>query len=379
MILSDEIIINDMPILKDIKFKGFEKYIKNNSNKTGKEIKLNNDIISIDQNITYIKSATLYKAKKMENQYIFYIKDIKYSKDITIQNSIEVIIEIKLQDTNETEEINRCFLFNTLISCSFEASESLIENEYDITIKDGFSIPLYNTTILKSKLEGYSTYTVKAGKIQKLSSKTEEDVSFNIIDITKTLNLDIKNITFNYYIYYKKDIQDKHEIKCSLKDNIINCVIEGEKNYPEDIVFPSEDPEIMNLNKYSIFFENFKNKRTFTIRPGNLVINQCKKDNENSYLEFEFLNNIMPDEEIVFTTNFELNVTINEEGNIKADCVFTYDNNKITYLTCKAKYDCKEENELIIDDNDTIEKFININNMDITIYFEGFSNIESWI
>lgn len=141
MILSDEIIINDMPILKDIK--------------------LNNDIISIDQNITYIKSATLYKAKKMENQYIFYIKDI------TIQNSIEVIIEIKLQDTNETEEINRCFLFNTLISCSFEASESLIENEYDITIKDGFSIPLYNTTILKSKLEGYSTYTVKAGKIQK--------------------------------------------------------------------------------------------------------------------------------------------------------------------------------------------------------------------
>ena len=122
---------------------------------------MNNDIISIDQNITYIKSATIYKAKKIENQYIFYIKDI------TIQNSIEVIIEIKLQDTNETEEINRCFLFNTLISCSFEASESLIENEYDITIKDGFSIPLYNTTILKSKLEGYSTYTVKAGKIQK--------------------------------------------------------------------------------------------------------------------------------------------------------------------------------------------------------------------
>ena len=61
----------------------------------------------------------------------------------------------------------------------------------------------------------------------------------------------------------------------------------------------------------------------------------------------------MPDEEIVFTTNFELNVTINEEGNIKADYAFTYDNNKITYLTCKAKYDCKEENELIIDDNDT--------------------------
>lgn len=125
------------------------------------KIKLNNDIISIDQNITYIKSATIYKAKKIENQYIFYIKDI------TIQNSIEVIIEIKLQDTNETEEINRCFLFNTLISCSFEASESLIENEYDITIKDGFSIPLDNTTILISKLEGYSTYTVKAGKIQK--------------------------------------------------------------------------------------------------------------------------------------------------------------------------------------------------------------------
>lgn len=87
----------------------------------------------------------------------------------------------------------------------------------------------------------------------------------------------------------------------------------------------------------------------------------------------------MPDEEIAFTTNFELNVTINEEGNIKADCVFTYDNNKITYLTCKAKYDCKEENELIIDDNETKEKFINLNNMDITIYFEGFSNIESWI
>lgn len=37
MILSDEIIINDIPILKDIKFKGFEKYIKNYSNKTGKD------------------------------------------------------------------------------------------------------------------------------------------------------------------------------------------------------------------------------------------------------------------------------------------------------------------------------------------------------
>ena len=201
--------------------------------------------------------------------------------------------------------------------------------------------------------------------MNKIQCKENQKYQYSI-----TLQTISKNIPegkeFEMKVKTKNEDTELKKAICTInKSTTYFCIVESDY-CPEDIIFTEEDisPIIELTSRYTIFFNDFKNKRTITVIAGKL--NKGKYlENENKY-SFNFTNNIFTfsfDKEI----NFILNVFIKESK--QAKCHFNlFDKDKIILCDIE-KYCPNEEDDLIIESNPSQNYGILFPN---TIWYEKF-------
>ena len=323
---------------------------------------------------------SIEEKKYDKNRFIF---KLKIDKNINIDSSedqnIFKINYIFAKNQDRNLEAN-CIIENNNIICESEIISLNLINE-DIIIKEWpIEVKLKNKTLYFTNNEPMRTFNVIGGFIQKLECKEKgEDYQFNLIEIKSSINIPKgKEFEIDIIIIDNESreinktsctiIQDSNELEYSMKCRIknVNCI--------QDIIIPEDsikqNPNIELLPPNSIFFYDFNDKRTFTIKAGKLKKGQCykiKDDKEKYY--FNFIKNI-----ITYNNNLDFNLTFvskkDENNEINAKCKIEIKNDTIL---CEAEKCLKEiEDDIIITQ---INEFTKLNRN--SIWYEGFLNSET--
>ena len=225
-------------------------------------------LIGFDNKETFTLLGNNIINKYQENNKINFVIDYKSSKDVS--NNIKFNITFNKNEENNDYNANCSFNIDTKkIKCEDTDNKLTIDN--DIKIK---SIPDYiflnEQTFYFNNFQNKRTYTIKAGLIEKLKCDNEESYTFNIIktsskSIPEETNIEIP-ITFN-------DNQKKQAI-CTIKnsnDYNMTCRINGVK-CPTNIILSNIQIEPNETVFYpnTLFFNDFNNKRTITIKAGKI-------------------------------------------------------------------------------------------------------------
>jgi hypothetical protein len=277
----------------------------------------------------------------------------------------------------------KCSLINdnNNIRCESEI-ESLNKNN-DIIIKE---IPKYlilnNKTVYFEKFVDLRTFTIKAGQIQKVKCKEGDNFKFNLINTISSNNIpEEKKID----IKIKTNNSNEEEIKkayCTIKKSnkySMTCVSE-DKYCPQDIILYEDsikpNPNSTLFSPNSVFFNDFNEKRTITIKAGKLNKGECHimgdiGETIEQY-SFNFTDNIFTyyvDKEI----NFKLKIILKDDTESIAKCVFNLSGEDKT-ISCLADVCPNEGDDIEIkSDPSPIYNVLSPN----SIWFEGFSNINT--
>ena len=269
---------------------------------------------------------------KGESKYYFNFGDKSYKlpnfkENILFQfnmafNNSEVTANCLLIKMNDNDIENSTVILN----CYFPLSEEWNKRDdllnYDLSIGSDINnkkIVNTSTEIILIGFDNKETLTLLGNNIV---NKYKENNKINfVIDYksSKDISNNIKyNITFN-----KNEENNDYNANCTFNIDTkkIKCEDSDNKLTIDNDIKIKSMPDYIFLNKQTFYFNNFQNKRTYTIKAG--LIEKLKCDNEDSYT-FNIIKT--SSKSIPQETNIEIPITINDNQKKQAICTIKNSN-----------------------------------------------------
>ena len=285
------------------------------------------------------KENTYFTLENNSNKRI--LEDVNFNLTFAIEGNIKnIIANCNIKENLEKSEI-KC-----------EITDDLLIKNSDIIINK--TSPEYllkgNLTIYFDKFIGLRTFTIKAGQIQKYPCKEGQDYQFRILNTKSSPNIPEEK-AINISIEINNDINGSKNTSaiCFLQKNDIyhmNCEIEG-LNCVNDIKLSDDinTRDIFGAN--TTFFQEFNNRRTITIKAGELVKGKLYTllNDETEYY-FTFKNNQFSEEidkDISFTLKFK-----SKGVSETAKCIIL-NLSPENIITCNTSGKLSEDDDIIIE------------------------------
>ena len=267
-------------------------------------------------------------------------------KDVNSNFNLNFTLDIN-NDEEKKISANCSYIENNEIKC--EANDDSLTKDSDIIIKEVQNYLLNeNITIYFEKFVGLRTYTVKGGQIQKYEcNEIGQDYQFRILNtLSYSIIPEVSNIELNIKI---NNTENKNTAICTLAQSNqyhMNCKIEGLKCVDDIQLSHNDTIDIEKFKPNTIFFKDFNNKKTITIKAGKLLKGKLyfPLSTQNEYY-FSFENN---------TFTYPINKSISFDLNVESG------NNSYT-AKCELN-STKEENIILcsIKDNNILNDDIKI-------------------
>ena len=276
-----------------------------------------------------------------------------FQNDIIFQfnmsyNDSQVTAECKLSEKNKENEIE---YKSVDLNCYFDLNETLCQRDdllnYDLYIGEDInnSKKIINSS-QEINLVGFDykeTLTLLGNNIK---DKYEDNGKvYFIIDFDSSKELN-DNISF-YFNYSKSNDDNIYKLNCLFNNDTKQIECKDDYNKTEindDIIIKSVPPYII-LNNKTIYFQNFENKRTYTI-----TAKQIEKLSCDSTEHYNF-NIFTSNQEIPEEATVEIQVIINDTENYNATCSIknsaNYMNCTIYNIACPKNIILKNERKMI--------------------------------
>ena len=201
--------------------------------------------------------------------------------------------------------------------CNFNMDEIICKSGelyyYDLTIGEDVDGPRTSDdgTSQSLILEGFNnqnTITVLAGNI------AEKKVEGSLFIFTIKNNIIPESLKdYNFPLKFKtyKESDKVFESNCIFEDNDIRCETESESLKTESDIIITEVPNDLILNNKAVYFQKFKDLRTFSIIGGQIEKEKCE---EGKDFQFNLINSISI-EDILEEKTFEIDIIIINENN----------------------------------------------------------------
>ena len=301
----------------------------------------------------------------------FFTNEIPFSFDLFFNGENVKADCILSEDKNN---INIIDVKNILLICNFDLKEDICKskdlNSYDLEIKEDVEINWDDELLYNIKLDGLNnkkTITIVAGNTK--DKYIEDDKYIFILENNKKTDI-LKDIESFDLHFTSENKPDNFIAECKLSDNNnIKCESNKDSLSINDDFIIKKNPEYLLLSNVSVYFEKFKDIRTFTIKAGQIQLLQCKEEGEN----YKFnLVNTLSSEEIPKQTEFKINIFVDNEDNAinTATC--------ITKPSSKYSMSCTIEGINCVKDIILADNTIDSPNKEIfapnTTFFNDFNN-----
>ena len=311
-----------------------------------------------------IKVGNLLKSDIDSEKCLYYFKfdnkpfefpnfkeDIIFKYNMSFNNS-QVTASCKLSEKNDYFEFGEIDIKTVDLNCYFPLDQETCERtdlyNYDLYIGEGINNQkiVVNST-QEMNLVGFDkkeTLTLLGNNI--IDKYQENNKTYFIIAFKSSKEIS-DNTIFNF-IFSKNDDNNIYKSNCSFNiesQNIICEDIDNKLTFDDDIIINST-PKYITLNNQTLYFLNFENKRTYTIKAGLIEKSQCTEDYYYKFNLIKTSSKYIPNE-----ADFEISVLINDSMNVKTIC--TVKNSDNYNMTCIINDNICPSN--IILNNDGIE------------------------
>ena len=320
------------------------------------------NLVGFDKKETLTLLGKNIKDKYEENDKINFIMDFNSAKQLS--DNILFVFNFSKSGNDNIYKLNCSFnIESQKIECTEEDNRITIND--DIIIKSTPKyIPLNNQTIYFQNFINKRTYTIKADQIEKLQCASSGHYYFNI------LNTSCPYIPREAIVEIPVLVNDNEDYiaYCTIKNsaNYMDCVI-NDIDCPENIILNNEriEPNETLFYPNTTFFNDFKNKRTITIKAGKIHKGQCE---HSTKYHFTFTEN-----EIDYITDsviiFNLPTSINSKQYISNCSINLTSEEKI--INCFINTCPEADNFILIESNPTPDyKSLYPN----STFFENFIN-----
>ena len=259
------------------------------------------------------------------------------------------------------------------ILCSFDLGNECENKDlfkYDLEIGENMNITMEDL-FYNIKLEGLNNLKTKTLVAGNIKDKYIENDNFTfILENIEKIDILKEQDKFNLEFVIPEKTQNIINAECMLfEDNNIKCESNIESLSKGNDLIIISNPKYQFLKEVSVYFEKFKDLRTFSIRAGQIQKNGCK---EGQNYQFNLLNSITS-ESILSEAEFKINLKIDKEDNILKTAICEIKQKNLYSLNCIIeKVYCVED--IILEDNTVQEN----PNKDIfkpfTTFFYDFNN-----
>ena len=265
---------------------------------------------------------------KEECKYYFNFDNDPYK----LPNFKETIIFNFTMYFNNSEVLSTCLLkefkngFNVIdyknvdLLCYFSLNHDICSRNdllnYDLRIgKDINNKKIVNSSqeIILTGFDKKETMTILGKNIINKYAEEENNKLYFIINF-KTYNEITDNVEFNMN-FYKNEEKTNYKANCIINSQNILCENNNSLTIDDDILIIS-NPDYIKLNLQTIYFLDFENKKTYTIKGGQIEKKECLSSQNYKFN----LINTSSKSVIPLETNITINVLINDKEEKIAIC-----------------------------------------------------------